>query len=209
MSELYADDVFFFKAPFTGILAGPTMCGKSVWTLKLVEAMQTLIRPTPERVIWCRGIKTDNKLPPHITVIEGLPENFESIPHNSLLILDDLQEECSKSSEVSNLYVRYAHHRRISVLSLQQNLFASKSRTQRVNSTYIIFMRNPSDKKQISTLSQQVFPQHRNFLTNVMDDACKEPFQYFVLDLHATTSEHLRVVTRIFDDDGPSIYYLP
>jgi len=209
MSKLYADDVFYFKAPFTGILAGPTMCGKSVWTEKLIEAMRSLIRPTPEHVIWCRGIKTDKNPPPHVTVIEGLPENFESIPRDSLLILDDLQEECGKSSEVSNLYIRYAHHRRISVLSLQQNLFAAKSRTQRVNSTYIILMRNPSDKKQISTLSQQVFPQHRNFLSNVMADACKEPFQYFVLDLHATTAEHLRVVSRIFPDDGPSIYYLP
>jgi len=209
MMSLYADEVFHLKAPFTAILAGPTMSGKTLWTLKLIENMRTLIRPTPLRVIWCRGIKTESNLPSWITVIEGLPDNFEAIPTDSLLILDDLQEECGKSSEVSNLYIRYAHHRRISVLSLQQNLFASKSRTQRVNSTYIVLLRNPSDKKQISTLSQQIFPQHKNFLSQVMSDACKEPFQYFLLDLHAKTPDHLRVVTHIFPDDGPSIYYLP
>jgi hypothetical protein len=79
------------KHPFTAILAGPTGCGKSVFTFKLITQSQHMIDPAPEKIIYCYGeyqeIFNDY---PQVIFIEGLPDvsQFDG-KQQTLLILDD------------------------------------------------------------------------------------------------------------------------
>ena len=43
------------KHPFTGIVAGPTACGKSTWVKNLLTYQKDMIDPAPEQVIWFYG----------------------------------------------------------------------------------------------------------------------------------------------------------
>ena len=38
--------------PFTGIITGPTACGKSTWVKNLITYQKDMIDPAPEHVIW-------------------------------------------------------------------------------------------------------------------------------------------------------------
>jgi hypothetical protein len=63
------------KHPFTAIVAGPTGCGKSVFTFKLIRQSPYMIDPAPEIIICCcvecREIFNDY---PQVTFIDGLPD---------------------------------------------------------------------------------------------------------------------------------------
>ena len=39
--------------PFTGMVAGMTGSGKTVWVQSLLQQAQTVIDQPPERIIWC------------------------------------------------------------------------------------------------------------------------------------------------------------
>jgi len=43
------------KHPFTCLVAGPTGCGKSVFVSRLIQHMQNMMYPVPEKVMWCYG----------------------------------------------------------------------------------------------------------------------------------------------------------
>jgi len=41
-----------FKHPFTAIVSGPTGCGKSSFVLNVIANVDTLIQPTPNKIIY-------------------------------------------------------------------------------------------------------------------------------------------------------------
>ena len=205
--QTLVDEAFTFKSPFTSVLAGPTCSGKSTWLLKLVNNLH-LIQPQPEHVVLCRGCPTSAKFPDFVKIIEGLPKSFDSVPRNTLLILDDLGRE-SNNSALTTLFSRGCHHRQISVVSVQQNIFQNKDRTQRANCMYYVLMNNPIDSHQVQALNRQVFPKTKHFLAEVMEDIAKEAWGYCILDLHSRTPSALRVVSHIFREDAPNVIYQP
>lgn len=143
---------------------------------------------------------------------EGLPDR-EQIENSqdSIIILDDLMT--SIDEEVLNLFIRNSHHLKISVVLLVHNIFYGGNkffRTISLNSQIIILMKNPRDKRQISTLSSQLFPENAGFLREAYIDATKEPFSYLLIDITQQCHEKLRVRANIFPDEKPrNIIYLP
>jgi predicted AAA+ superfamily ATPase len=64
-----------WKHPFTAIVAGPTGCGKTLFTFNFIKEAKKMINPTPENIVYCYGeyqpIFNDY---PYITFNEGLPD---------------------------------------------------------------------------------------------------------------------------------------
>ena len=91
---LFVIDLFFdmdprWKHPFTAIVAGPTGCGKTVFTLKIITLASEMITPVPEKIIWCFGVYQDEfDKYPDIDFREGLPDpsTFEGTT-KTLLVL--------------------------------------------------------------------------------------------------------------------------
>ena len=134
-----------WKHPFTCIVAGPTLCGKSTFVTRLLRHAAAKIDPPPENITWCYGewqeayATTDLT---HVRIKEGLPTEamFDSTKKN-LIVIDDLMTETDK--RVTTLFTKKSHHRNTSVLYLVQNLFSNNKehRTISLNTHYMATQR--------------------------------------------------------------------
>ena len=131
--------------PFTAIVAGPTGCGKTVFTLKFITLASEMITPVPEKIIWCFGVYQDEfDKYPDIDFREGLPDpNTFDGTTKTLSVIDDLMSETNDS--VTKIFTKISHHRSVSVLYSSQNLFFSgkQNRTISLNTHYMVLFCNP------------------------------------------------------------------
>ena len=152
-----ADNNFVFKHPFTAVVAGPTMSGKSTWVKQLLDNAMTMISPPPARIIWLykrwQPLYTElQKTVPAIEFIEGIPSNvkentFLDTRFPTLIISDDLMKNATSDEDVCDLFTEGAHHRNLSVVCLLQNIFykAKGMRTMSLNCQYLVVFKNPRD----------------------------------------------------------------
>lgn len=132
------EDHFVFQHPSTGIFSGPTSCGKTFLVKKILQ--EHLIKPWP----WYKvDIDKDSYLNPSI---------------RNLIVLDDVMASSSKDGRITELFTEGSHHRNLSVIAINQNLYFGKDPTQRRNCQYMILFNNPIDQQQIMTLARQMFP---------------------------------------------------
>lgn len=203
--ELKCGHSFVFQHPFSAIIAGPTMSGKTSFVIELLKN-PTLIHPTPLKVLWCYGTKNDaqmqliqraSKIP--LRFIAGLPDIDEITPtDNVLIILDDLMTDAGKSKRIARLFTQGTHHKNISVALLIQNIF-HQGKTMRditLNTRYIVLFNNPRDARQIGILGEQMFPRFKHFLLRAYEQATERNHGYLIIDLSQNTK--YRLLTNIF-----------
>jgi Poxvirus A32 protein len=203
-----------FQHPFSMLIAGPTMSGKSSFTVRLLNN-RGYIQPAPTHVLWCYGvespgqfenIKSSSIYP--ISFIKGLPSIDEiKDAQGALIILDDLMQDAAKSKNISTLFSRGMHHLNVSIVLLVQNVFhqGSAMRDISLNASYIILFKNPRDNRQILTLSQQIFPANTKYLTEAYHLATTRPHGYLIINLTQRVPDNRRLYTNIF----PGEFYHP
>ena len=125
-------ETFAFQHPFTMIVAGPTMSGKSTWIKELLLHNTALISPPPDRIIWIykRWQPLYDELRMKIPTIEftqGLidikSDTYINSKVRTLIIIDDLMKDATQDKDVCELFIEGAHHRNLSVICIMQNLF--------------------------------------------------------------------------------------
>lgn len=206
------------KAPFTCIVAASTGSGKTYFVKRLLENADSMIYPTPTKIIWCYGqyqqayVELSQSMP-HVQFMEGFPEDLKATidpNENNLIVLDDLMSEVSNDVQVANLFTKGSHHMNLSVIFLSQNLFhqGKQMRTMSLNSHYFVLFRNPRDASQITHLAKQMFPNNPKYLQESYGDATREPYSYLLIDLKPQTPDEYRLRTKIFPGETP-IVYLP
>ena len=119
------------KHPFSCILSGPSGSGKSSFTLRLLQHLDSL-RTEPNfsgGIIWCYSEKSAvprQNLPSihkNVSFHEGVPQNFgDDLGIPCLILLDDLLNEVY-SKDVCDMFSKGSHHRNINVILITQNLF--------------------------------------------------------------------------------------
>jgi hypothetical protein len=196
--------------PFTMIVAGPTMSGKSTWIKNLLLLNKQLISPAPERILWIykRWQPLYDELKywiPSMKFIQGITEDiktdkFINSRERTLLIIDDMMKDATQDKEICELFTEGAHHRNLSVICIMQNLFnkGKENRTMSLNSQYIVLFKNPRDRQQIATLARQMYPGNSNKLLDAYERAVSVPYGSLILDLKQVTPESMRFQTDIF-----------
>ena len=197
-----------WKHPFTAIVSGPTGCGKTIFTFKLISEASNIIVPPPENIIYCYGeYQAVFNNYPRVTFTEGLPDisQFDG-KQRILLILDDLMSETNDS--VSNIFTKVSHHRNVSVIYFSQNLFykSKQNRTMSLNAHYMVLFKNPRDAVQVATLARQMYPGRSKFLVEAFKDATEKPYGYLLIDLKPDTEEKFRIRTNIFPGERHYVY---
>src|SRR6266496_4471083 len=197
-----------WKHPFTCLVAGPTGCGKTQFTIKLVKFAKSVIEPAPEKIVWCYGVY--QKVFEELTGVdfhEGIPElSFFDGKLKTLLILDDLMHETD--DRVTKIFTKISHHMDVSVLYLTQNIFygGKQNRTIGLNAHYLVLFRNPRDATQVAHLARQMYPGKSKFLIEAFKDATSEPFSYMLIDLKPDTGEKFRVRANVFPGEESCVY---
>lgn len=227
--EIQTIDSFFFRHPFTLMIAGPTSSGKSTILQKIIDFQEGGIRPCPEQILYCYSIwqplyddirkKWGARAPlfsnlssysKQLIFHEGIPQldDFDS-NKRMLLILDDLMDQCGKEKSILDIFTKFSHHKNISVIYVAQNIFCNgkNSRTISLNCQYMILTNNPRDRLQVKVLGKQMFPNDSEYFTESYNDAVSsKKFGYLVLDMSQETENENRIQTGIFINDERIIY---
>jgi hypothetical protein len=109
-----------------------------------------------------------------------------------------MASEAAKDQLVTDLFTEGSHHRNLSVIALNQNLYFNKEPTQRRNCHYLVIFNNPVDRLPIATLARQMHPSNFKEVIRYFDSAVSQPYGYLLLDFKPTTPEAMRMRTNIF-----------
>jgi hypothetical protein len=209
--------MILFEAPSTFSISGTTGSGKTCWLFKILKNAKEMFSKPPYKIKYCYGVwqKLFEQMEieiPNISFHAGVPsydqiEEFADGNHN-IIILDDLMTECVANQDVANLFTRGAHHKKLSIFFLNQNMFCQgkSARTIALNCHYIILFQNLRDRSQIQRLGQQLFPGRSQILLESYKDATETPYGYLVVDLSPHTDRTFRLRTDIFPGETTKIY---
>lgn len=195
------------RHPFTSIVAGPTMSGKTEFCRRLITS--DAIAPSINDIIWCYSEwqPAYNALEGRVRFVDGLISGDEldpSTPH--LVVIDDQMDK--KDPRVELFFTRTCHHHNTSCIFIVQNLFNQNKgyRTCSLNAHYLFLFKNPRDALQIKTLARQMFPDKTNYLTESFHDATAAPYGYLCVDMKPDTPEHLRLRGDILNPHRQIVY---
>ena len=182
--------------PSTFLITGPSGSGKSQLCLTIVQNLEHIFDKPPLRLIICHACEQDlyreikQKSPIPVDLVKGLPVDLKP-PRQSLVMIDDLQENCKT---ISHWFTKYSHHLECSVLYLTQNLFLRDPhhRTCSLNAHILVIFKSPRDKSAIFHLARQMMPTNSKFLLNAYELATQKPHGYLVINLKQDTPDILR-----------------
>lgn len=211
--------MFPFEAPTTISISGTTGSGKTSWFCKvLLNKEELFFKSPPSAILYCYGIWQElfEKMEKDIDNIifhQGLPstKQIDDICKNNahnIIVLDDLMNEVVKNSEIELLFTRGAHHKKLSVIYLNQNMFCQgkNARTIALNCHYLVLFKNLRDCSQIQKLGQQINPGKSRLLSEAYEDCMQERFGYLVVDLSPDALQDFRIRTKIFPKEDTIIY---
>lgn len=211
--------MFKFQPNTTISVSGTTGSGKTMLVyrcLKNIDAMFEGI--SPQKILYCYGIYQSLFDEMQMTVKniyfhKGIPsteyiDEFIEGESHCMIILDDLMDQTVKNEEIELLFTRGAHHKGITVMYINQNMFSQgkHARTISLNTHYIILLRSPRQAAQIHHLGQQIFPGKSKILVESYENCMKSPFGYLLINLSPYAEDDERLVTRIFPDEHPIVY---
>lgn len=200
-----------WQHPFTGIVAGPTGCGKTQLVLSMTQEADELIVPPPQNILWVHDDYQDvfDTVKDRITFSNSLSD-IDELPRSMrhLVVIDDMMTEGAE--KVLQLFTKGSHHRNMSVIYIVQNLFDQNKhhRTISLNTHYLVLFKNPRDNTQIKTLAGQMHPGKAHLVVDAFTDATSKPYGYLLMDFRQNTREELRLRTNFLPSDDVQYVYL-
>ena len=115
-------------------------------------------------------------------------------------------ESLTKSGVMENLFTRGSHHKNITVIYINQNMYCpgKHTRTINLNTHYLVIMRNPRDVSTMKVLGRQLGI--GNALYEAYTDVHKTPFSYLLTDVSPTSDEQYKLLTNIFPGEDLIAY---
>lgn len=202
-------------------IIGATGTGKTSWVFKLLRHKDIMFKDPPTHIMYCYAIHQPmfdqmEASIPNFTLHEGLPsqatlEEFCDGQHR-LILLDDLMSDVVSNCEMGKLFTQGAHHRRITVIFISQNLYAKgkSAKTIALNTHVLVLFKSMRSTGQIAYMGRELFPGHQRVLLDAYLDATSKRYGYLLIDMspHAEFEEY-RMRTQIFPDEEPLIIYVP
>jgi Poxvirus A32 protein len=204
---------YTLKAPFSMVISGMPQSGKSTLTAKLLERRNEVIttsdgRPI-NRILYCytehqpRFFRELAHRVPEIKFHKGLPSEYaDGSDSPSIVVLDDLMNEASKSDDAVAAFTRTSHHRNVCLIMLVQNFFHKNLRNLTSCCHYMCIMKNPRDSSFLSCLGRQMNGGKNNVvLDDAYKDCMKKPYGYVFIDATQQQNDKYRIRDNIFPED--------
>lgn len=208
------------ETPYTMVVAGQTGCGKTEFVAKLIRNQSLMHDPPFDRIIIAYGMMQRVYLDlqdtiPNLQLSDGFPNDYyQSIKsdhnfptENTLLVLDDLMMELATDNRLPELFTRMRHKKLSTILMVQNLFFRSRHMTTVTrNSQYMVIYPNPRDMSMINTLSRQMFPHKKEFLSKAFEQATKNAYGYLFIDIKPGADERFRLRQDIFPGETCIVY---
>ena len=210
------DELYFkqFKCPATVCISGTTNSGKTYFLKQLLENKNTMFNPPVDKVMYCYGVWQTlfEDMEKYLDIMfhkgvasEETVDTFADGNHH-IIILDDLMDEVVQSKDVQNMFTRGSHHRNLTLIYLNQNMYCQgkSARSINLNTHYMVLMRNPRDISQISVLAKQTGLAKN--LVQAYKECTSKPYGYLVLDLSPHSNHSIKLKTDILPDQYTIAY---
>lgn len=140
--------------------------------------------------------------------IDKLEECIAQEGGGLLIILDDflLQMQSSLNDYISSFFVHRTHHENLSVILLQQVLYAKNARVLNLNAHYLVIFKTTRDLRQILCLGSQMLPDKPRFVFDCYKQATRNPYSYLFIDLYPSTIEEARFRSSVFVNKDLRLY---
>lgn len=205
------------KFPFTMLVSGPPLSGKTTFVVRLLEESLSLIDKPIDGIVWFYGEETDSmkmlkkKFGSSVKLVSGIPPSFDPYfdkTKNIVFVLDDLMIETGRSERVSTLFSRQSHHQNISVILINQNLFhEGRERRNLFRSThYLVVFNNPLDNSIVQVLANKIMPKHQRVFVALFEKATEKPQSYLFIDGRQDTIRNARLRSDIFAHGHQRVY---
>lgn len=119
----------------------------------------------------------------------------------NVIVLDDLMSTAAKDPRINDLFTEGSHHRNLTVIALNQNMYFGKDPTQRRNCHYLVLFKNPIDRQPVAMLGRQMYPRRAHDFLQKFEEVTKEPYSYLVVDLKPEIPEWRRLCTNDMQTD--------
>ena len=204
-----------FETPTTISLSGISGAGKTFWVRFLIQNIDKMFDPPPQKVmyaynVWQKMFSEMEKEHDFIHFIQGIPteNDLENLLNNEpqCLVLDDMMLECVNNPRIERLFTQGSHHRNLTVLFLNQNVFCQgkNARNISLNTHHMILFKNPRDIQQIKSLARQLG--FGKCLEEAYADALSEKYGYLVVDMSPHSEDAHRLRTKIFPTEDCIVY---
>ena len=204
-----------FQHPSRWLIYGPSQSGKTSFTLRFLSKLNDLFTVKFDRVIYCcntfdvpeiSGLKIES----YPDLNEDLLSTIDS-QKNNFLIIDDQMENVIDNPIMSYLFTRISSHQNITVFFLTHNLFP-KSKYMRnitINASYVVLMKNPSEKLQIRLFSNRISEDKndKRFI-DAYRDATSKPYGYILVDQTQNIPDKLKFRTDFLSEDNSQTVYI-
>ena len=198
------------QKPFRLMISGGSGTGKSTILQKLVD--ESHFSSPFDKIIYCYPDYLDEPPMTFDQIVENKPgicdlHYFSTLPQNSLIIYDDLMNECGRSDTFMKLFSVIARKRNLSVIFIVQNIYDGNKqfRNIRLNATGFMLFNFYADKdvnkRMLRDLNvQSHVPKH------LMDQIYSRPFSYIYVDIHPERKSNFDIVKSNIFDKNFSIY---
>ena len=198
------------QKPFRLMISGGSGTGKSTLLQKLID--ESHFSSPFDKIIYCYPEYLDEPPMNFDQIVEnrpGIPDlmYFSSLPRNSLIIYDDLMNECGKSDDIMKLFSVIARKRNLSIIFIVQNIYDSNKhfRNLRLNATGFIMFNFYADKDVNKRLLRDLNVQSR-VPKHLLDQIYSKPFSYIYVDIHPERRSNFDIVKGNIFDKNFSIY---
>jgi len=202
---------FSLSHPFQYFGGGPSRCGKTVFTEKLLLENPELFETPPTQVHYCSGPWQDRFQPMRdrrVMFHEGIPDHQSLVKwfpqRQGVVVLDDLMDEGSNDKRVLDLFTKHSNYQNVTILYLCQDMFPLGKYAKSIsrNAHYIVAFKNPPDQLGVRNVLLQSFLSTWKDSLETFHHATARPYGYLVLDLHPASSDQQRLLSHVLKDEG-------
>lgn len=209
------------KTPFTCIIGGSPMSGKTYFVRNLLEHRYNLIDNDFDYLVWFYGQENTfvqelkaQKMNIPTDVVYKLPSDMDQYIQDGkrgLIVIDDLMQSAGESQAVTDLFCNRVQHNNVSVILLMQNMFYhGKERTTLLRCAhYLVVFKNPLDASVPLYLSQKIMPLQKKLFIDIFNEATRRPYGYLYIDGRQTTPREARFRTDIFENGVQKVFIVP
>ena len=199
-----------WKKNFKVFVAGPSSCGKTIFSCDTIQNWPLISRQAFHAIIYCWNkwqpkYEDMRQLVTHwVKDDESMISKIKSIARGQpvLIIFDDAIKSESLP-EIANLFMIGGRHSNMSMMFLTQRMFDSDKSFMQIsrNSDYFVVFKNPRDASEIGRLAQQLTPGKRGLLP-IYEEATKDPWSYLFIDLTQECPPAVKYTSHLFDENG-------